>query len=867
VTGRDGAFGTLFSSLSLARKVALIPGLTLLLMGLMLAVAVRMGDRNTAALRGLDSDVFEPLSRAQTLKDEITLLHTHLYALLSLGTNEVDPVAQKTKAAALVSALAAEARSVNQLLDISSAVPPPDAARLRTAFAAYAARARQAAEFAAYDGSYGALLAGGASDEFSRLRGDLDDLVSMLALRRAALADRAVGASLNARRLLVGLGVGATILALLGSIVVGHGIARPVQRLTGLMNRLASGDTDMAVPDTGRHDEVGAMARAVEVFRGDAIARRQGEIALLSTNQQFDLALNSMLQGLLVWSPDFRLQLVNRRLFSIFDLPAGSIQSGMTVRETIEVLASHGLYSGADLGKISDGITTLLITRQSRQFEREIRPGLFVRITREPIANGGAVVTVEDVTEKHRKDREIAFLARHDTLTGLPNRVMFQEHLAEAVEHLGEGRQFTVLCLDLDRFKEVNDTLGHAAGDELLRLVAGRLRLCVRGSDLIARLGGDEFSIVLSNEAGGKASARKLASRLVDSIGAPYSIEGHSIVIGTSVGIALSEPGVPAAELLKRADVALYRAKAERGTFVFHEPRMDEHLLAQRELETDLRLAVQRDEFELDFQPIYSLTEDRVTGFEALVRWNSPTRGRVSPGHFIPLSERTGLIVPIGAWVLRTACAEAARWPDHVRVAINLSPVQFRDKRLAETIRETLRDTGLRAERLELEITETVLLQDTDAVMTVLRGLHDLHVRVAMDDFGTGFSSLSYLHRFPFDKIKIDQSFIKDLRATPLDGTGATVTDGTPSSVSVSAAMIVRAIIGLGENLGITTTAEGVETAEQLARIRREGCTEAQGYFISPPRPSSEVPALLRRLDAAMPEITGGRRAVALRVA
>ena len=404
-------------------------------------------------------------------------------------------------------------------------------------------------------------------------------------------------------------------------------------------------------------------------------------------------------------------------------------------------------------------------------------------------------------------------------------------------------------------------------GDELLRLVAGRLRNCVRDHDIIARLGGDEFAILLTSPDRGTAPAASLAARLVEAVGAPYEVLGHSIVIGTSIGVALLEADMPPAEFLKRADVALYQAKEERGTFTFFESGMDEHLRSRRGLEADLRLAIQRREFEVYCQPLYNLLENRVTGFEALIRWNCPTRGHVPPADFIPLAEQTGLIVPIGAWVLETACAEAARWPDHVRVAVNLSPVQFKSKRLATLVHEVLQQTGLPARRLELEITETVLLQDTEAVMAVLHNLHNLGVRVSMDDFGTGYSSLSYLRRFPFDKIKIDRSFVSDLRAAPADaGDGAGVADPL-SAASTSAAMIVRAITGLGENLGISTTAEGVETAELLAQIGEQGCTEVQGFFLSPPRPAAEVDALRKRLDTTLPAITRNHRALPLRVA
>ncbi|HUB46695.1 MAG TPA: EAL domain-containing protein [Acetobacteraceae bacterium] len=848
-------------NMSLARKVALIPALTLLLLGLMLTVATRMGERNTIALRALDRDVFEPLNLAQMLKDETTLLHTRIFALLSIGINETNPAAQTASADAVLLRLDAETANFNRLLAANSAVPPVVAARLRKEFDDYASRARDTVSFAAYDASYGALLAGVTGDKFDRLHADLDALVRSLAERRAALASDAVANSLTAQTTLLGLGIGATMLVLLGSGVVGRSIARPVQRLTAMMKQLAAGDTDTPVPGTERGDEVGAMAHAVEVFRANLIARRQAEVALQHTNLQFDAALSSMLQGMIVWGADQRLQLVNRRFYAMTGMPEGCLVPGMPVRQAIGVSFANGLHPGETLDDVCEKISLLLATRRSAQFQMEMRPGQHVQIAIEPMTDGGAVATFEDITEKRQSEAQIVFMARHDALTGLPNRVMFQEHLAAMLGNGGDSQPFAVMCLDLDHFKEVNDTLGHPAGDELLRLVAGRLRQCVREHDLIARLGGDEFAVVAASRTDGLALATALAHRLVASIGAPYDVKGHNIVIGTSIGIALSEPGLSGADLMKRADVSLYKAKEERGTFVFFEAGMEEQLQARLGMEADLRTALHRGEFELNYQPLYNLIENRVTAFEALIRWNSPTRGRVPPENFIPLAEQTGLIMPIGEWVLRTACAEAARWPDHVRVAVNLSPVQTRHKNLVPLVRTTLEQTGLPARRLELEITETVLLQDTETVMTMLESLHSMSVKVSMDDFGTGYSSLSYLRRFPFDKIKIDRSFIGDLRGT---ADGSDSVDGSPGTLAAaanSASTIVRAIIGLGDNLGISTTAEGVETAQQFAQVRQKGCTEVQGFFISPPRPASEVAELLLRLDQTLPAIANSRGA------
>jgi diguanylate cyclase (GGDEF)-like protein len=665
------------------------------------------------------------------------------------------------------------------------------------------------------------------------------------------------------------LGVAAAVMMLTLSALVAWLCARAIgdqiRGMTAAMGKLADGDTMIEIPARDSKDEIGDMARAVEVFRENLIARRLGEITLRRTNLQFDAALNSMLQGMIVWSPDHRVQLVNRRFYAIAGIPEYSIVSGTTARQFADIAVSHGLHPGENPSDVTDRIMTLLNSRRSVQFELEMCPRLFVQVAGEPMTNGGTVVTYEDVTEKRESQAQIAYMARHDALTGLPNRTLFQERmdavLGEADEpHAGQVAPFAVLCLDLDHFKEVNDTLGHPAGDELLRLVSARLRNCVRDHDMLARLGGDEFAVVIASPDGSAALAAALAARLVQTIGAPYELRAHNIVIGTSIGIALSEPGVSGADMLKRADVALYRAKEERGTFAVFEPSMDKQLQARLGMETDLRLALQRGEFELYYQPLFNLIEDRVTAFEALIRWNSPTRGRVAPVDFIPLAEQTGLIIPIGEWVLRTACAEAVLWPAHVRVAVNLSAIQTKTKNLVALVSETLADTGLSARRLELEITETVLLQNTETIIVMLHTLHDMGVRISMDDFGTGYSSLSYLRRFPFDKIKIDRSFITDLRGTPSTPERAENPSEAGSATEKSAATIVRAIVGLGDSLGISTTAEGVETAQQFARVRQKGCTEVQGYFISPPRPAKEVAELLRRLDATLPSIANSPR-------
>ncbi len=435
----------------------------------------------------------------------------------------------------------------------------------------------------------------------------------------------------------------------------------------------------------------------------------------------------------------------------------------------------------------------------------------------------------EDIAERKRAEAQIARLAHYDPLTELPNRVLFQKHLSEALARRArDGQQLAVHFIDLDRFKTVNDTLGHPLGDALLRVAAERLRGCVREGDTVARLGGDEFAVV---QTGLKdmTGATRLASRIVEAMSAPFDLQGHQVVIGASVGVSVApSDGEDADELLKKADMALYRAKADgRGAFHFFERAMDEQLQARRALELDLRRALQAGEFELFYQPLYNLGDERVTGCEALLRWRHPERGMVSPADFIPLAEEIGLIVPLGEWVLRNACAEAALWPDHVRLAVNLSPAQFRDRGLVRTVVSALAASGLPAQRLELEITESVLLQDSQANMTMLHDLKALGVRISMDDFGTGYSSLSYLRSFPFDKIKIDQTFVRDILHDS------------------DALAIIKAVLDLGASMGVVTTAEGVETQAQLDALRGQGCAEIQGYFISRPAPAAEIARML----------------------
>jgi diguanylate cyclase (GGDEF)-like protein/PAS domain S-box-containing protein len=446
----------------------------------------------------------------------------------------------------------------------------------------------------------------------------------------------------------------------------------------------------------------------------------------------------------------------------------------------------------------------------------------------------GYLVAVVDITERRKAEARIAYMAHHDGLTNLANRELYQERLREALEAGGSGhKRVAVLCLDLDLFKNVNDSFGHPMGDRLLQQVAERLRVQVRGNNLAARLGGDEFAVILADEVSPK-EVSGFAARLIGVLSAPYDIDGNEVVIGASIGIALSPgDGGTFEELMRNADMALYRAKQDGGgVHRFFEREMDLQAQKRREMELDLRRAFANGEFELHYQPLVDIATDKISGFESLLRWRHPDKGMISPAEFIPVAEDIGLITAIGEWVLREACSEAVKWPSEVKVAVNLSPVQFRSRNLVQVVISPLANSGLSPRRLELEITESVFLAETEANLATLHQLRELGVAISMDDFGTGYSSLSYLRSFPFDKIKIDRSFVKDL---------ANRSD---------CVAIVRAISGLGRSLNITTTAEGVETVDQLDWLRAEGCNEVQGFLFSAAKPAAEVEQLLSRFGA-----------------
>jgi len=546
---------------------------------------------------------------------------------------------------------------------------------------------------------------------------------------------------------------------------------------------------------------------------------------------RLDAAIGNLSQGLCLFAADGGLVTANPRLAEIYRVPPSTFMPGMTVAE---VLARGPGREDVD----PEGALVLALRHRDGDCPastiQRLTDGRSVAISCRPLPDRGFIATFEDVTERRLAEERIRHLAHHDPLTGLLNRAAFHERIEQRLSGRQRDGAFAILSLGLEHFRSVNDTLGHPVGDLLLQTAADRVRSCVRDEDVVARLGSDEFAIA-NVRCGTVQDVSALAARLIEVVGAPYRIGSHQVVVGVSAGVALAPlDGDRPETLMKNADLALCRAKAEGGgsLYRFYQRDLDERLEVRRSLELDLRKAIANREFALEYQPIIDLKSGRIASCEALVRWRHPERGAIPPLDFIPVAEATGIIMPLGEWIMRQACADAATWPVGVTVAVNLSPAQFRSRRLVPMVVEALAASGLTPDRLEIEITELVLLREADGAFAVLHQLRDLGVRIAMDDFGTGYSSLGNLRAFPFDKIKIDESFIRDLPRRE------------------DSLAIVRAVVGLSASLGIRTTAEGVETSEQLDSVTSEGCSEFQGFLFSHPEPAADI---VRIIEAGYP--------------
>ncbi len=559
---------------------------------------------------------------------------------------------------------------------------------------------------------------------------------------------------------------------------------------------------------------------------------KQQEEKLRQQNLRLDAALNNMVQGLAMFDAELRLVVANNRYAEIYGLTAEQMKPGTTLQAILQHRIAVGSCCNESADEMLDAMLRRTEEQESSHYTTTLADGRCIAVSLQRMADGGIVSTHQDITDQRRSEAKIVHMALHDALTDLPNRVLLNERLEHALARVRRGEMLAVHLLDLDHFKTVNDTMGHPTGDKLLKQVTARLQALIRETDTIARMGGDEFA-VLQSAIAQPADATVLALRIIEAISEPFDLDGSQVVIGTSVGIAVGPAdGTSPDQLIRNADLALYRAKGDgRNTYRFFGPEMDAQMQVRRSMESDLRKALANGEFELHYQPVVNLASNAVSGVEALIRWRHPEKGLVPPNIFIPVAEEIGFIVPLGEWAIREACRAARSWPDHIKVAVNLSPIQFRNPGFVSVVVAALSQSGLSADRLELEITESTLLQDSDATLSTLYQLRALGVRIAMDDFGTGYSSLSYLQSFPFDKIKIDRSFVKDIG----DGVGSL--------------NIVRAVAAMANGLGMTTTAEGVETEAQLNTVRAEGCTEMQGFLFSKPLPAAEIERLLWRTE------------------
>jgi diguanylate cyclase (GGDEF)-like protein len=550
---------------------------------------------------------------------------------------------------------------------------------------------------------------------------------------------------------------------------------------------------------------------------------------IASIANQFDTALNNMPHGLCMFTADGRLAVMNRRFSAMMNVPDDLVHAGAIASDVVDASVRAGSLSEASgkiiLSEIENPQAKGIITS-----DPDVARGRSLSWAFQPMADGGAVVLLEDVTERRNAEARITHLARYDELTGLPNRVNFRDEIERLLATAHDaGQMSALLFIDLDQFKQVNDTLGHPCGDQLLCTVADRLRAMLRPEDFVARFGGDEF-VVFQQNIKSPDEAAALARRIVDHLSERYKIDNHLVEIGASIGIAMT-PGVSADTLLKNADMALYRAKSDgRGTFCFFRDEMAQVVEARRILELDLRRAIANEEFELFYQPLINLQNGKISTCEALLRWNHPLRGMVSPAEIIPVAEDMGMIVDLGRWILRNACVECTKWPEAVSVAVNFSSQQFHQRDLLSEVRHVLDVSGLPAHRLEIEITESSLLRNTQFTREVLAQLRDIGVRISLDDFGTGYSSLSYLHNFPLQKVKIDRSFLEGIdNDRPL--------------------RLLRGVARLSADLGMSVVVEGIETNEQLELINADGMvSEAQGYLFSRPVPA---PRILQLLNAS----------------
>jgi diguanylate cyclase (GGDEF)-like protein/PAS domain S-box-containing protein len=814
------------------KKLLITPVISLLVFGIVLSTLLQsfLDDQGSEVrLAALTRVWIEPLADCELLA---TRLQADMFRLTSFGLMGADAKILGT----IATAIHRDDARLNILLrDPPGLVEAPSVrAGLLASFADYRRESTNAVANLLANPGWGATTARNAAISL--------DAVIALTDRMKWMGISQVNAEIRNRmalrvrilwRLLIAIALGGIAVTPI-KVLIGWRISVPLRRLTAAMTRLAERQYDQEIPAAELRDEIGSMARAVQVFKEGLI---QAD-AVAAEEQATRNFLNTVLENLPipVVVVDLKTQvcvLMNpacERLLCVKreDILGKCEIDGWPTQLMAISGACRRAIAPADGMVMEQDIVIFPYSSQER----------LTNITRLVVAGSDgkphyAIKLIEDITERRQAERRLAHMAQYDSLTQLPNRVLFAERLAEAIRHTeDDGSNVAVLALDLDRFKEVNDTLGHAAGDMLLCTVTKRLQRCLRDGDTLARLGGDEFAVIQCRVRS-QSDAETLALRLIECVKDPVDINGQKVFVGLSAGVTLSDPAVGAAELVQQADLALYDAKqAGRGGFRFFLPRLSARLHERRIMEQNLRSALERSQLKLLYQPSVALETRTIAGTEALMRWHLPGFGVVPPTTFIPLAEETGLIGPLGLWLLNEACREAASWALPIRIAVNVSPVQFRQPGFASHVRDALAQSGLAASRLELEITEGVLMRDTSETLAILSELRDIGVRIVLDDFGTGYASLAYLQTFRFDKLKVDRSFVQNLETDP------------------TALAIMRAVLGLSESLNMTSTAEGVEQENQLNLLQVLGCSEAQGYLFWRPMPAAALRQLLAKSAA-----------------
>ena len=601
------------------------------------------------------------------------------------------------------------------------------------------------------------------------------------------------------------------------------------ERLLAASKSLTTWDVEASIVNKdGQKKYTHAIARPEKLRDGSVLWTG----IILDETRTREAVIDGLSQGLVFYDADDNLVLRNSYFVDLYPHLKDIAVSGAKYEDVVRAEWTNRRQSSQRIAHSDDELKARLVRHREphSMFERQTHDGRWVLVNENRTNDGGTVILYTDITELKKREREIQYLAEHDALTGLHNRASFQENAETAIKAAkSRGTLAAVVFVDLDYFKSINDSLGHMAGDELLKCISKRLLDCVQDTDTVARFGGDEFGLIVTDVKSPEAVAM-FASRLMDSIKQPFDFHGQQIIPSGSAGIALSSiDGETIDELMKNADLALYRAKADgRSTFCFFEKQMDAAAQSRRAIVIDLRQAVDKNELELHYQPQVDVFTEEVIGFEALVRWRHPQHGLIPPNDFISIAEEIGVIGRIGEWVIRKACEDALSWPDSITIAVNMSLMQFKNRNIVSFIAAVLDETRLPADRLELEITESVLLNDKDDHLIILRELKALGIRISMDDFGTGYSCLGTLRSFPFDKIKVDRSFVSDLENNPDSGA------------------IIHAVLGLGHSLGMVTCAEGVETIEQLSFLRNEGCAEIQGYIYSKPKPIDQIAQMIK---------------------